>query len=648
MNKFSLLAFKSKKNELLEKIQAFSNVQFIDLGEEVYEKEEYDFLIKNSEATTISDLESNISKIKFSLDIIGKYVDTKESIKDKLKGKKTLSYSELKSLEKNIQWDIIYNEIRAREDKVNALLNEVSKLSSDIETLIPWKKVDISLKDLESMKTSIGLLGYIPRNYKESFREELESSVKESYIEEISEVREDLNLLVIIHKECVNKAEEILKKYSFTKANLGYRDSPNEIINRAEKRIDEIKAEKQSMIKSIKLYEKELENLKIAYEYFLNEIGKVKASENFLNTKKVVLIKGWVPEKNKEQLEEVIKNSVNEYYLEFLEPNEEDDVPIMLDNNSLVKPFESITSMYSLPKYNEVDPTPLLVPFYLIFFGMMLSDAGYGLLMLLGTTLSIKFVPLEDDTRAMVKLFFYLSIPTIFWGIMYGSYFTGAINIPPVWMKPEENANFLLFIAIAFGLVQIYIGLAVKAYLLIRNKQYLDAFYDVGLWYITLTTVILYLAGSFGNVTALQGSLNAIKYIMFAGMIGLVLTQGRSNKGIGAKLGAGLYGLYGITGYIGDLVSYSRLMALGLATGFIGGALNLIISFLGTGIKAWIFGPIIFVIGHVFNLLINSLGSYVHTSRLQYVEYFGKFYEGGGKPFTPLKYTNKFIKIKTE
>ncbi|MBC2425546.1 V-type ATP synthase subunit I, partial [Clostridium beijerinckii] len=160
--------------------------------------------------------------------------------------------------------------------------------------------------------------------------------------------------------------------------------------------------------------------------------------------------------------------------------------------------------------------------------------------------------------------------------------------------------------------------------------------------------VILYLAGSFGNVTALQGSLNAIKYIMFAGMIGLVLTQGRSNKGIGAKLGAGLYGLYGITGYIGDLVSYSRLMALGLATGFIGGALNLIISFLGTGIKAWIFGPIIFVIGHVFNLLINSLGSYVHTSRLQYVEYFGKFYEGGGKPFTPLKYTNKFIKIKTE
>lgn len=164
--------------------------------------------------------------------------------------------------------------------------------------------------------------------------------------------------------------------------------------------------------------------------------------------------------------------------------------------------------------------------------------------------------------------------------------------------------------------------------MLIRNKRYKDAFYDVGLWYITLTTAIIIVAANFGNITALNPYTNPCKYIMYAGMVGLVLTQGRENKTIGAKLGAGLYGLYGITSYVGDIVSYSRLMALGLATGFIGGAFNLMISLLGNGVKAWVFGTLIFVIGHVFNLLINALGAYVHTCRLQYVEYFGKFYEG--------------------
>ncbi|AVP54420.1 V-type ATP synthase subunit I [Clostridium tetani] len=651
MNKFSLLVFQSEKKQLLERLQNFSKVQFIDLKEETCgdeEKQLLDYLDKDSSPLEVSELESKKYKVKFALDILKRYHEEKGGIKESLKGKKILSYEELKNLEKKSQWEKIYESIKEKEDKLNILNNEISKLNSDIETLIPWRKLDVSFQELQSLRNCVAFIGAIPKRVKEDFRVDVEDSFEQGYVEEISEVKEDLNLLLIVHKDFKNEAEDILRKYAFSKTTLNYKESPIKFISSAKEKIEDIRGEKESIAYEIKSYLNYLEDLKIIYEYFENELNKANVSENFLKTDRMVAINGWLPEENKKELQEEIEKITQDYYIDFIEPEEGEDVPIELKNNSLVKPFESITSMYSLPKYNEIDPTPLLMPFYLIFFGMMLSDAGYGLVMFIGTLLALRFLPLEEGPKNFVKLFFYLSIPTMFWGIMYGSFFTGAIDIPAVWMKPEDNANLLLFASIAFGLIQIFIGLGIKGYLYMREGKYLDAFYDVGLWYITLVTVILFLAGSFGNVEALKGSMNIIKYIMFAAMIGLVLTQGRENKNIGARLGAGLYGLYGITGYIGDFVSYSRLMALGLATGFIGGALNLIISYLGTGVKAWIFGPLIFVIGHMFNLLINALGAYVHTSRLQYVEYFGKFYEGGGKPFTPFKYTNKFIKIKTE
>ncbi|GAA0721839.1 V-type ATP synthase subunit I [Clostridium malenominatum] len=648
MNKFSLLVFKSVKNQLLQNLQGFSKVEFINLGEETDKEEDFNYFKRYADTTNLTELESSQSKIKFSIDTISKYWSVKSGIKDMLKEKPQFSYEELKGFEEKSDWENIYEDLRKKEDRLNSINNEISKLNSDIDILIPWRSLDVSLKELEGMKWVSSFLGTIPRNLKEKFREELESSINESYLENIGEVGEDLNIFLIVHKDKLSEVEEILRKYSFAKANLTYKDSPKDVINSCDNKIISLKEEKSKIVDEIKSYGGKIEELKIVYEYIGNELEKSKASGHFLSTDKIFVINGWIPEENKDELEKVIKSTTSDYYIDFYEPTEEDDVPIKLQNNSAVAPFESITSMYSLPKYNEIDPTPLLMPFYILFFGMMLSDAGYGVLMLLVTALALKFVPLDEDAKKFVKLFFYLSLPTIFWGVMYGSYFTGAINIPAVWMKPEENANFILLVSIGFGLVHIFIGLGIKAYLLIREKKYLDAFYDVGLWYITLVTVMIYLGSSFANLNISAGVLNIVKYTMFAGMIGLVLTQGRENKSIGARLGAGLYGLYGITSYIGDFVSYSRLMALGLATGFIGGALNLIISFLGTGVKAWIFGPLIFVIGHVFNLLINVLGAYVHTSRLQYVEYFGKFYEGGGKAFDPFKHINKTIKIKAE
>jgi len=231
---------------------------------------------------------------------------------------------------------------------------------------------------------------------------------------------------------------------------------------------------------------------------------------------------------------------------------------------------------------------------------------------------------------------------------MYGSYFGDAIKIDPIWMKPDSNVILLMIVSVALGLIQIYVGLGIKGYMLVRDGKPLDALLDVGLWYLTLTGAILWLLSALGALGSLStsGNITTIaKYATFGGMILILLTHGRSEKGIGAKFGAGLYSLYGITGYVGDLVSYTRLAALGLATGFIGSAFNLMIGMLGNPIAKILAGSLIFIVGHLFNLFINALGAYVHTCRLQYLEYFSKFYEGGGKTFRPLKFSSKYVKV---
>ena len=298
--------------------------------------------------------------------------------------------------------------------------------------------------------------------------------------------------------------------------------------------------------------------------------------------------------------------------------------------------------MYSFPKYNELDPTPFLVPFYLIFFGMMVADVGYGLIVLIASMLALKALNLDEDKRNFAKFFLFLSIPTIAFGLMYGSFFGDLIKFKGL-IDPARDVNTVLILSLVLGIIQIFVGLGLKAYTLIKLGKPLDAFYDVGSWVITLVSIGVMALGPMFGLPKIVTTIAMVTMIF--GMIVIVLTGGRSEESKGARIGQGIYSLYGITGYIGDLVSYTRLMALGLAGGSIAGALNLLIGQM-PGIAAIVIGPILFILAHTFNLLLSLLGAYVHTARLQYVEYFSKFYEGGGKPFTPFKTSDKYVKIK--
>lgn len=648
MKKFTLLALESHKEKLLEYLQQFQMVEFINLQNE--KSENLEFMDNDSQSEIVSELEGKKAKIKFSLDILNRYVEKEKGLKAMMKDKKSIEYSKLKKLGEKVDFNSIYDYLKEKDTKLSFLKNEISKPKSDIEVLKPWVNFDTNFEDTK-LKNCVSYLGTIPLKEKDKFREEIDSNIKSSYVEFVNETEKDVYMFVIVHNDFKEELSQMLKKYGFNKLDIKCQSTPRGQIESLYKDIKDIKDKQKNVEEEMREYVNKIEELEIAYEYLTLEISKGNACYNFKKSDKVVAIEGWVPKDFKDKFEKIVKQSEGKYYyLEFEDPTEEEveEVPIMLKNNGVVSAFESITSMYSLPKYNEIDPTPLLFPFYIIFFGMMLSDAGYGLVMVLATTIALKMIPFDDEMKKMVKLFCYLGISTMVWGVLYGSYFTGALKIPAIWMKPENNANLLIIVSIVFGLIQIYAGLFIKAYMLIRDKKYMDAVYDVLLWIITVTSAILFIVSAFQDIPALKANVNLFKYLMIAGMVGLVLTQGRESKSIGGKLGGGLYGLYGITGYVGDMVSYTRLMALGLATGFIGGAFNSIVALLGSGVIAIIVGAVLFLLTHTFNLLINALGAYVHSLRLQYVEYFGKFYEGGGRAFAPFRHKNKFIKVKTD
>lgn len=645
MKKFTLLAFESQKQKLLKDLQRLESVQF---SEVLIQEELEEYLQKDSTHIEISEIEEEQAKIRFAIDFLSQYEEKKGMIQSLKEGKNTVTYYELEKAVEDLQWKKQYNYLKEKESTINKKKQHISKLSSEIEEIGKWSNLDISMNEVNNFKNCIAYLGVVPKNFIDNLREDISFQYNNCYIEVVNEDNRDSNILIIFHKELQSEIETLLKRYSFSRVNYDYEVPPKEVIRNFKTKIKELKSELENIKKEIEEHVKYINDFKLIYEYNENHLLRLESCNNFLRSKNILTIEGWLPEETIDKFEEAISKSLNsEYYLE-LEDAKGEDVPILLKNGAVSEAFEPITEMYSMPRYNEIDPTPLFMPFYFIFFGMMLSDAGYGLVMFIGSLVALKFFNLDEDKRKSIKMFFYLSISTIFWGVMYGSYFGDAIKISPIWMKPDSNVILLMIVSVALGLIQIYVGLGIKGYMLVRDGKPLDALLDVGLWYLTLTGGILWLLSASGALSSLSSSGNIptiAKYATFGGMILILLTHGRSEKGIGAKLGAGLYSLYGITGYVGDLVSYTRLAALGLATGFIGSAFNLMIGMLGNPIAKILAGSLIFVVGHLFNLFINALGAYVHTCRLQYLEYFNKFYEGGGKTFRPLKFSSKYVKV---
>ena len=627
MKKFKLFALEKDRKSLLKELQKFSYVHFVKTKEDDESLKEINF---NQDMTTIKE---KSQKVKWMLNYFVKLFpkETKKEI-DESSVKETLLVL-LEQQANKYDFSNDYENLAKINGEIDSNKEEIANLEIYRKELSKWLNIKESLGNLKAFKTAKFFLGTVAKKNFEALKDNLRN-FEHTYIEEISDESSQVNIMLLTSNTEEKGLKNELKTYSFTETNFDFDTSFTEEYEKTKFREEELKKANEKLKEKVEKLLKLIPKLLIQKEYLDNALMRETVVSNFKATDTVNVIEGYIPKDMEEEFKRIInKNSNKNNYLEITEVDKEDpEVPILLKNSGVTGLFESITQMYALPRYNEIDPTAILSIFYWIFFGMMVADFAYGLILFILSGLALMFGKFDENKRKFLKFFFALSFSTMIWGLLYGSAFGDLIKLPTQVLDSSKDFMTIFALSIVFGAVHLVIALAIKAYILIKNGHFMDVIYDVFLWYLTLTSlIILLLAGRFGLSEFTKNIFIACAVI---GMLGIVVFGARDAKTLVGRIGGGLYSLYGITSYIGDFVSYLRLMALGLAGGFIASAINIIVKMLvSKGILGIILGVVVFTLGQSFNIFLSFLSSYVHTSRLTYVEFFSKFYEGGGKAF---------------
>lgn len=660
MQRISICALKKDRKRILEVLQRRGVIEIDDMVPE-------DSVFSQADVSSSELLfQKSEQEAKSALEIIDTYKSEDKSLFSAFEGRKVISEEEYDDFsEKYNEVARIINKLLTLGKQIAESKAEVLRLRLQIEALAPWNSLDIPLC-FDGTKSTAAFIGILPNAWSvESVYEQLEELMPVN-IEIISKSREQTCVFIICKRSDSGPVLDKLKANGFAFPAVSCDAPPMEQKEIYNEKIKELELSINNLIDEITNYAERREDIKLFSDYLSIRIEKYNVIGRLLQSEHVFILTGYIPSIETHKVIELLR--VYDAAVNVEDTNEQDDVPILLKNHGFSAPLEGITESFSLPGKGEIDPTFLVSIFYYAFFGLMLSDAMYGFILFLGTTiLMFKFPNMERGLKANMKVFKYCGIATMVWGVLFSSYFGDlvdvvsstffgkTISIPPLWINMVENPMTILTLSLILGIIHIFTGLAAKAYQCIKQKDFKGVIYDVVFWYVLLIACIVklvsmqmimdILAGGAEPLASSKGGTVAA-YIIIIAAVGILLTAGRSSKNIGKRLMKGAYALYGITGYLSDVLSYSRLLALGLATGVICSVANMIGTMAGGGVGGAILFIIVFILLNALNISINSLGAYVHTNRLQYVEFFSRFYDGGGRKFKPYSVKTKYYKFK--
>ena len=525
--------------------------------------------------------------------------------------------------------------LEAEEDDTRS---RVRSLEREIELCLPFQTLNIPVAQILATDAVDIQLGCLPP----SGLDDLEGLAQEAglWFRFLSCDKRSVSLFLVILKEERGEVETKLHELQFRPFH------PTEVVHKAANpdarfadiiennrieirklrlRLEEIGEENRSLFQ-------EFDRLIRVYDVLRNEHEREMSRRFLAETERTVFLEGWIRAADAEQLGRRLQPFSESLEVFIGPPAEGEDPPVVLDNPAIVKPFETITKLYGIPRNNSVDPTFPLAPFFFVFVGLCVSEAGYGAVVTLLCLLYLKFGKPRGGRRLFTRLMLLLGISNIIFGTLVGGWFGFPLRKLMVLDPLQEPVKFLA-LALALGFVQVWYGTLLHMRSGIREKKYVEAFFVTGGWLLLLPSLVAY-----GLTRHPAAGICAL-----IGAAGIVLFASPSKNPL-ARVFGGFYKLYGISGYLGDTLSYSRLLALGLSTSVIAMVVNTLAkTVLGVPWIGWLLAAVVFVIGHVFNMGISFLGGFVHSMRLQFVEFFNKFINPGGRPFKPFALEGKYI-----
>lgn len=512
-----------------------------------------------------------------------------------------------------------------------------------------------------------GVLGSVPASNLDPWKNSMETllgPLGEIFVGEKGEKKNpEVRVAVFYEKSLAASVAEKNAEFSFTKVDLPatLRGTVAEEMRRLSEEKEALVQQERDTISRVEAEaEKWVPSLRILSDYWTVLKDRHQTVSSAQATEQVIMLKGWIPERKVPEVQEEIRAYDSSVEFILSDPGEGDEPPILLKNSSWSKPFEFITKLFGLPNYGGIDPTPLMAPYFIVFFGMCLGDAGFGIVMIaVSLWLLGKYRKMPSILADFLKVFVLTGISTTVVGALTGSWFGNLIDTFPILsfllpvkdflkvIDPMSQPMEYLGISLALGAVHLFFGMGISTYEAYKNGDYVTVYVDKISWIVFLLSILLWGIAQSGSFPA--GAEKLFKILTIVSALFLLVTQGREKKGVFRKLFSGALALYGTSSYLGDLLSYSRLLALGLASAAVGLIVNVLADLAGgVPFVGLLFTLILLVGGNIFSFVINVMGAFIHAMRLQFVEFFGKFYEGGGRGFEPLTYKTKYVLMKNE
>ncbi len=520
---------------------------------------------------------------------------------------------------------------------------EAARLNNLIEQLSAYKDIGVPFSAFKDSKSVSFILGIVPSDSESNAKEALDA-FEIVYYEFYTGVKVSA-LAVIIPIERKNELLDALSKADFSRTSFDYDTDAASKVAELQARHTELEALRDALMIKTLSYDIIEPELKILFDYYGVEYNKATAGERCRFTGTCFVLTAWTPIEAEKVIKEAIEKSGIICNLSFEDPAEEEIYPTLAYNNKVIAPYESITNMYSVPNARERDPNTFVAFFYFLLFGIMLGDAAYGIILAVaGFTLYLLKKPRKGEGKLLLVISMG-GISTVIWGAFFGSWF-GEELIPALLFNPMENPLAMLGLSLGLGLFQICFGMGIQSVNYFRAKQPLNAIFGIYSWYVIFIGLGVMLGGGALFPSAAAALKTAGSYTALAGLAMVLIGGALGKKGVFKKILGGLGNVYNVTGFLSDVLSYSRLFGLGLATGVVGMVINKIASvvagLLPFGI-GWLIAIPIYIGGHIFNIGINTLGTYVHNCRLQYIEFFSRFYTGSGHQFVPFGSDTKYI-----